>query len=226
MLTATPWRVAVADSGVRTLAGLVVVVLVLALLVRPGTVGGPLGGLVVPWPLLSCVVPLALAGVWRAPMAALERTSAYGPLVPALVRLAVAGALIALATVVVSLAAPAEGSPVAGDGAAAWRNAALVSGLALMGAAWLPVTYAWMPATAYVLACVAAGVPEGGEPYAWTLVLRPPEDATALTIALVVLVLGVAAALWTLRRPRLGTRNGHGTNRPASVAGTRIPQDR
>ncbi|MGH2841908.1 MAG: hypothetical protein ACRDKY_13890, partial [Solirubrobacteraceae bacterium] len=197
-------RVTIADPGMRTLAGLVVAVLALALLVRPDAIGGPLGGLVVPWPLLSCVAPLALPGVWRAPLAALERTSVRGPVTPALIRLGLAGALIGLATLVVAIAAPADGSPVAGDGLAAWRNAAFVSGLGLAGAALLPATYAWVAGTAYVLLCVAAGVPEGGEPYTWTLVLRPPDDQAALAVALMALGLGVGAALWSLRRPRLG----------------------
>ena len=211
MLNAVPLRVAVADTGLRTLAGLVVAVLVLALLIRPEAIGGPLGGLVVPWPLLSCVVPIALASTWHSPMVALERTSACGPLIPALMRLAVAAALITLATLVVSLAAPADGSPVAGNGTAAWRNAALVTGLALIGASRLPTSYGWVPATTYVLACVAAGVPDGGEPYTWTLVLRPPQDQAALIIALVVFALGLTAALSSLRRPRLDRIR---TNRP------------
>jgi hypothetical protein len=203
VLTSAGLRIALADTSLRALAGIVLAVLALALLVRPETIGGPLAGEIVPWPLLSCVAPLALATLWHSPLAALERSSVRGPFSPALGRLAIAGALIALATLVVSLAAPTDGSPVAGDGAVAWRNAGLVAGLALAGAAWLAASSAWIPATAYVLACVAAGVPSGGEPYAWTLLFRPDDDAAALAIAIATFAVGLAGALWSLRRPRL-----------------------
>lgn len=206
VLSVVALRVALADSGLRTMLGLLAAVLGLALVVGPGAIGGPLGGLVPPWPLLSCVVPLALVSSLYAPMRALERTSARGPHVPGLMRLGTAGAVIAVATLVVALAAPSDGAPVAGDGVVAWRNAALVSGLALLGGAWLSAAHAWIPSTAYVLACVAAGVPDGGEPYGWTVLLQPAEDAAPVAIAAVVFVTGLAAAAWSLRRPRLGSR--------------------
>ncbi len=194
-------RVALADASLRALAGIVLGVLALALLVRPETIGGPLGGPIVPWPLLSCVAPLALANLWHSPLAALERYSVRGPFSPALGRLAIAGSLIALATLVVSLAAPADGAPVAGDGVVARRDAALIVGLALAGAAWLSAASAWVPATAYV--GPAAGVPDGG-PYAWTLLFRAADDGTAFAIAAATFAVGLGAALFSLRRPRLG----------------------
>ena len=203
MLTLGLLRVAVADGGLRAIAGLAVAVLAIALFVRPGAIGGPLGGVVVPWPLLSCVLPLALVSAWRTPTSALERSSARGPLVPAFIRLAAAGAIVVLVTLVVAAAAPVDGAPVSGHGLTAWRNAALVSGLALAGGALLSPTYAWVGATTYVLACVAAGVPDGREPYAWTLVLQPPEDSAALVTAVLALALGLACGFWSLRRPAI-----------------------
>ncbi len=137
-----------------------------------------------------------------------------GPWPPALLRLAAAAPLVLAATLAVALAAPPDSSPVAGDGFAPWRNVALVSGLALAGAALLPGLIAWLPSAGYVLACAAVGVPQYGEPYGWTLVLRSPRDEAALWIGLAVLAAGLVAALMTLRRPRLAQG---GERAPASV---------
>jgi hypothetical protein len=199
------WRVAAVDAGLRALAGLAAVEILLALLVNPGgNLPAPLGGAAVTWPLLSCLAPLGLVGVWTHPMATLERTSARGPWSPALLRLAAAAPLVLAATAAVAVAAPPDASPVAGDGFAPWRNAALVSGLALAGAASLPGLIAWLPSAGYVLACAAVGVPHYGEPYRWTLVFRSPRDEAALWIGMAVFAVGLAAALISLRRPRLG----------------------
>ena len=192
-------RVAVADAGVPVVGALAAVEVVLTLAVHPGELGSPLGGLLVPWSLLSCLAPLALATIWWGTMAPVERTSARGALPPTLIRVATAGAVIALATLVVSLGAPPDASPVAGDGLAAWRNAAFVSGVAIAAAAWLPATVAWFPATAYVLACAAAGVPTSGEPPPWMIIAQPPGDGPAALIGAAALVAGTSAALATLR---------------------------
>ena len=197
-------RVALGDTGLRALAGLAFAEALIALLVNPGgNLPAPLGGAVVTWPLLSCLAPLGLVAVWVHPLATLERVSARGPWAPTLLRLAAAAALILVATLAVAYAAPADSQPVAGDGYAPWRNAALVSGLALVGAAWLPGLIAWLPSAGYVLACAAVGVPQYGTPYDWTLVFRSPRDEAALWIGCAILALGVTAALVTLRRPRL-----------------------
>lgn len=202
------WRVAAADAGLRALAGLAAAEALLALLVNPGgNLPAPLGGAAVTWPLLSCLAPLGLVGVWRHPMATLERTSVRGPWPPTLLRLAAAAPLVLAATLAVAIAAPADSAPVAGDGFAPWRNAALVSGLALAGAAWLPGLIAWLPSAGYVLACAAVGVPQYGEPYGWTLVYRSPRDEAALWIGIAVLAAGLVAALMSLRRPRLAQPN-------------------
>src|SRR4051794_7319199 len=133
------WRVATTDAGLRVLACLAAAEALLALLVNPGgNLPAPLGGAAVTWPLLSCLAPLGLVGVWTHPMAILERTSVRGPWSPALLRLAAATPLVLTATLAVALAAPPDSSPVAGDGFAPWRNAALVSGLPLAGAARPP----------------------------------------------------------------------------------------
>jgi hypothetical protein len=84
----------------------------------------------------------------------------------------------------------------------------------LRGAAWLPGLIAWLPSAGYVLVCAAVGVPQYGAPYGWTLVFRSPRDEAALWIGLAVLVAGLAAALLTLRRPRLPL-----TSRQPAVAG-------
>jgi hypothetical protein len=193
-------RVAAADVGVPVLGALAAVEILVTLAADPGELGSPLGGLLVPWSLLSCLAPLALATIWWGPMSDVERTSARGAIVPTLIRLGVAGAIVGLATLVVSVAAPPDASPVAGDGLAAWRNAAFVTGVTVASAAWLPPTVAWFPATAYVVACAAVGVPTSGEPYAWMVIAQPPDDVVAAALGAIVLVAGVGAAMLTLRR--------------------------
>ena len=193
-------RVALADVGGRALAATAAVEVGLALLVRPGEIGSPLGGILVPWPLVSCLAPLALLGLWDAPMTPIERTSARGGATPLAIRLAAAAALVGAATLVVAVASPSDASPVAGDGMAAWRNAALIGGVTLASSAWLPPALAWAPGTGYVLACAAVGVPAGGEPYGWMVILQPPDDGTAAAIGLGVLACGLLVALAGARR--------------------------
>jgi hypothetical protein len=193
-------RVALADVGGRALAAAAAVEIGLALLVRPGEIGSPLGGILVPWPLVSCLAPLALLGLWHAPMTPIERTSARGAAPPLAIRLAAAAALVGAATLVVAVASPSDASPVAGDGMAAWRNAALIGGVTLASAAWLPPALAWVPGTGYVLACAAVGVPAGGEPYDWMVILQPPDDGTAAVIGFAVLACGLLVALAGVRR--------------------------
>lgn len=188
-------RVALADVGGRALLVAAAVEVLLALLARPGEIGSPLGGILVPWPLVSCLAPLTLLSLWHAPMTPTERASARGAATPLAIRLAAAAAVVGAATFVVAVASPADASPVAGDGMAAWRNAALISGVTLASAAWLPPALAWAPGTGYVLACAAVGVPAGGEPAAWMVILQPPDDGTAATIGFAVLACGLLVGL-------------------------------
>ena len=207
-------RVAVADAGGRGLGALAAAEILLAVLVRPGgNLPAPLGGAAVTWPLLSCLAPLGLVATWPGPLAALERVSVRGPWPPALTRLALAALVVLAATAAVAATAPADSQPVAGDGLAPWRNAALVSGLALAGAALLPGLVAWLPSAGYVLACAAVGVPQFSEPHGWTIVLRRPDDAAALWIGVAALAVGLALALGSLLRPRIG-----GTGRSVAPA--------
>jgi hypothetical protein len=87
---------------------------------------------------------------------------------------------------------------VAGERGAA--RSAKRSPVTVASAAWLPSSVAWFPATAYVVACAAVGVPTSGEPYAWVVIAQPPGDTAAALLGALVLVSGIGAPLLTLRR--------------------------
>lgn len=194
-------RVAVAGTGAGVLAALAGFEVIVALVARPAVIAGPLGGLLVPWPLLSCLAPTVLGAAWPGPTELRERTSARPPLHAVVLRLAPLLALVAAATLAVALLAPADVEPVSGNGAVAWRNAILMAGVALGAAVLLPRSVAWLAPVALILTCAAAGVPEGGEPYGWSLLTHPADDEVAFAAATLVFVAAVVLLLRRLRTP-------------------------
>lgn len=193
------------DRTIRGVALASVVVTGLALLVsRLPTVGTPFGNEIVPWPLLPCIAPLFITTGLRGAVPTTERVSSRGALVPTALRLVVVVGAIAFAAAAVSERAPV--GTVSAHGVVAWRNAALLTGVALL-AAVRPGMLSWLPATVIVVVTATVGAPPGSAPPSWSLLLRSAGDTLPTVVGCVVLVAGLVAtvALPAGRRPRRRT---------------------
>lgn len=197
---ATLPTVVLADRTVVVTVLIAGIVTVLAATLRFPTIGTPFGNEIVPWPLLPCVPPVLLAGGAAGSSPILERASSRGPLAPTSMRLVVLVGACFVAAAMVTASAP--DTAIGAGGVAAFRNAALISGLALAGALVLPETLAWAPASGYLLVSAVVGVPPGGPAPWWSLLVQPAEQTAAAAIGFGVLAVAVALTLERAGRGR------------------------
>lgn len=193
-------RTLLADRTVVAVTAAAVVVVAAASVGSFGPVGTPFGTQLLPWPLLPCIAPLLLSGGVTGAVPRVERASRRGAAQPTILRSVACAVAIAVAAAVVASNAPP--GDITASGSAAWRNAALVSGLALLGAAVLPSSAAWVPSSAYVLVCAVVGVQPGESPPAWSLLAQPSGTGTVPALAILVLGASVSAAVLARGRPR------------------------
>lgn len=134
------------------------------------------------WPLapalFTAVLPVCL-GTAAGPF---ERTVRD----PGRLRLLVTGAAVALAFGVALCGAAV--SP-----AMAFRNTALLVGLAFLGTVFLPAGAAWAPAVFVPVLMWLTGTRATGRAYPWAVLLAPPASAVAGALSAVVLAAGVVA---------------------------------
>ena len=153
--------------------------------------------------LLLAMMPVAAAttiGIsTRSPFGEAERTVSRS--LPVL-RFGHLAGMLAVAAVALIAANQAETGAATGH-AFAWvlvRNGAGYAGLALLGARLLGAGLSWVPPVAYGVAGYVAGIAREHKSAWWLWPVQEDTDGSAWSVALVLLVIGLAAAvLWGAR---------------------------